>query len=257
MLRRGPAVAVPEQLSGDQTSARRFCSRSIRPGSSSRSSSRPRARSARRRPAERHRVPADVRRFARARSRPTGTARASPTRAICGRRVARPSLADGAADQPATWHVLAATSAPCSSTATHRSPPARAVGPVRRAATASIDDLPVPSPGAPGRSCSTPWVGPPVGAAPVGSAICASTASTRHVTDAPVRSVRPSALRQHVLRALLPARHRPQQVGEPVEVGHHERALSDRARPRRGARPGARRCGPGRGRRPRGSPPAR
>ena len=29
-------------------------------------------------------------------------------------------------------------------------------------------------------------------------------------------------LREHVLGALLPARHRPQEIGQPVEVGHHQ-----------------------------------
>ena len=33
--------------------------------------------------------------------------------------------------------------------------------------------------------------------------------------------------REHVLGPFLPARHRPQQVGEPVEVRHHERAVAD------------------------------
>ena len=41
------------------------------------------------------------------------------------------------------------------------------------------------------------------------------------VAVAPARSVA-VLLREHVLRALLPARHRPQEIGQPVEVGHHQ-----------------------------------
>ena len=66
----------------------------------------------------------------------------------------------------------------------------------------------------------------------------------------------PVALGEHVLGPLLPARHGPQQVRQPVEVRRARRSRPP-GRRRRCARPGARSCGPGRARRPRGSRPAR
>ena len=60
-------------------------------------------------------------------------------------------------------------------------------------------------------------------------------------------------LRQHVLGPLEPARHRPQQIGQPVEVVDDERVVQ-RVRPRPAARPGARSSGRGRARRQPGSP---